>query len=55
MKDPHIEQWKSLKNRLEKTDIENETQFNQIQFRIECIDRLISSAETKEKQVNHFR
>lgn len=49
MKDPHLDQWKSLKERY--------SQFNspEMKYRIKCIDRLIESAEIKEKEVNHFR
>lgn len=49
MKDPHLEQWKSLKNRYSKSDDEH------IKFRAECINNLIESAEVKEKELNHFK
>ena len=47
MKDPHTEQWESLKKRYSSIDTP------EMIFRAECIDNLLISA--KEKELNHFK
>ena len=47
----HVSEWKKIKKWYE----EEHEQTNEIKFRIECIESLINSTETKDKELNHFR
>lgn len=48
MKDPHTIQWENIKKRYESFP-----QTEEIKFRIECIDELLT--QDKEKELNHFK
>ena len=47
--DPHIKEWKSIRDRFSKINTP------EYKFRVECIDNLIISAEDKAVEIAHFR
>ena len=55
--DPHIKEWKEIKERFQymKDTNHNQSIKDQLAFRIECINNLIISAEDKAVEIAHFR
>ena len=47
--DPHIKEWKSIRDRFSKINTP------EMKFRVECIDNLIISSEAQEQELAHFK